>query len=102
LRKKHWSKSARRVGYNLEYDCVQYFKKKRIFAFRVPTKMQVGELRSIDVIVVCAGAVQQCKRRKKYLHKPEKERIKVMISNYDNMKAFLCYRDKGLKFERIA
>jgi len=93
-------RSARRVGYNLERDTVLFLREQGIFAIRIPSMAQRGVLRSVDVVYCKAPVFVQCKRRKKYLHAEEIERIKLVATQF-NAKAELVYRDKGLKFETI-
>jgi Holliday junction resolvase len=95
------SKSAKAKGYSVERDCVLLYRKSGIFAIRIPTRAQVGALRSIDVVACRFPEFIQCKRRKKYLYKPEKERIKLTAKNFNGI-AMLCWRDNGLKFERLS
>jgi len=98
MRKKGWSKSARRKGYRLEYDTVQHFKKQGIFATRNPAYNQRGDMRPVDVIVCKDPIFVQCKYRKKYLHEEEKERIKVACKSF-NATAMLVWRDRGIRKE---
>ena len=103
-RQKNWARRARAKGYRVERDCVLTFRNNFVFAFRLPSRQQVGELRCLDVIV-CTNPVQfiQCKYQKKYFHAEERERLKELAAKY-NVVPVLCYRDfgKGLKFEAIS
>ena len=94
-------KSARTKGYNLERDAVIFFREQGIFAIRINSRAQKGVLRPIDVVACINPIFVQCKRRRKYLGKDEKERIKLAATQF-NAKAELCFRDRGLKFEPIA
>ena len=100
-RPKNWARRARAKGYRVERDDVLLHRNKFIFAFRIPSKQQVGELRCLDV-VVCTSPVQfhQCKYQKKYFHREEKERSKELANKY-NAVPVLCHRDRGLKFELV-
>ena len=93
-------RSARRVGYSLERDTVLYLREQGIFAIRINSRAQKGVLRAIDVVYCKNPVFVQCKRRKKYLHAEEKERIKLAATQF-NATAELVYRDRGLKFEQI-
>jgi len=99
---KRIGRSARRIGYNLERDCVLHYRQQGSFAIRIPSQSQKGILRSIDVVAYHRGVfyIIQCKRRKKYLHKEEIERIKLASTQW-GATPLLCYRDVGLKFETI-
>ena len=101
-RVKNWARKARAKGYRVEYDDVWFHRNQGIFAFRLPSRQQVGELRPLDVIV-CTNPVQfhQCKYQKKYFHAEERERLKALCKKY-NAVPILCHRDNGLKFEAIS
>ena len=94
-------KSARRKGYNLERDTVIFLRNQGMFAIRINSRAQKGVLRAIDVVACAAPTFIQCKRRKKYLHKEEIERIKLAATQF-HASAELVYRDRGLKFEPIS
>jgi len=96
-------KSARRVGYSLERDCVNFLRDKGIFAVRITSRAQKGILRSVDVVASprdSAPEFIQCKRRKKYLGAEEIQRLKLVCTQFGAV-PILCYRDQGLKFEEI-
>ena len=104
LTKKQRSKIAkqnRAKGYRVEYDNVWYHRNQNIFAFRIPSRQQKGELSTLDV-VVCTNPVQfhQCKYRHDLMKKEEVERHKSLCKKYDVL-PILCWRDRGLKFEPI-
>ena len=104
MRKKNWSRNAKQRGYAVERGAVLNYKNKGILAIRIPVYQQVGPFRSIDYIVVEKGKLGQAKRRKKYLRKPEIERIKECRNLFPNSEITceLCFRDRGLKFEIIS
>ena len=93
-------RSARAKGYTLERDCVNYLREKNVFAIRINSRAQRGPLRPVDVVACTNPIFIQCKRRKKYLGKEEKQRIKLVATQF-NASAELCFRDRGLKFEII-
>jgi hypothetical protein len=101
---KGWSRKSKAVGYAVERGAVLNYKNKGILAIRIPVYQQVGHFRSIDYIVVEKGRIGQAKRRKKYLRKPEIERIKACRNLFPNSELVceLCFRDRGLKFENIS
>jgi len=100
---KGWSRKSKAVGYAVERGAVKSYQNRGILAIRIPVYQQVGIFRSIDYIVIEKGRIGQAKRRKKYLHKPERERIKSCRNQFPNSDLLceLCYRDYGLKFEVI-
>jgi len=104
MRKKNWSRKSKAIGYAVERGAVLNYKNKGILAIRIPVYQQVGPFRSIDYIVVEKGRIGQAKRRKKYLRKPEIERIKSCRNLFLNsdLVCELCYRDRGLRFEIIS
>jgi len=96
-------KSARRVGYSLERDCVNFLRDKGIFAIRIASRAQTGNLRPIDVVACPRDSKPefiQCKRRKKYLGAEEIQRLKLVCTQFGAI-PILCYREKGLVFEPI-
>ena len=100
---KRIGKSARRVGYNLERDTVNFLRDKGIFAIRINSMAQRGIFRPVDVVAAprdTGPEFIQCKRRRKYLHKEETERLKLVCTQF-GAKPILCFRDRGLVFEPI-
>ena len=97
-------KNSKKVGYAVEYDCVHFLRDQGCFAQRNPSYNQTGEMRCIDVIyynpMTKTFGFIQCKRRKKYLHREEKDRI-IQVSKKYGAVSELCYRENGLKFEII-
>jgi len=96
-------RSARRVGYSLERDCVNFLRDKGIFAIRINSRAQKGILRPVDVVAAPRDGKPefiQCKRRKKYLGAEEIQRLKLVCTQFGAI-PILCYRDQGLKFEQI-
>ena len=95
-------KNAKKVGYAVEYDCVHFLRDQGCFAQRNPSYNQTGEMRCVDVIYYNPATKTfgfiQCKRRRKYLHKEEKDRILTVARKYGAV-AELCFRDRGLIFE---
>jgi len=97
-------KSARRIGYSLERDCVNYLRDKGIFAIRITSRAQKGIFRPIDVVAAPRDSKPefiQCKRRKKYLGADEIQRLKLVCTQFGAV-PILCYREKGLVFETIS
>ena len=95
-------RSARAKGYSLERDCVNYYRQQGSFALRINSRAQKGVYRSIDVVAYHNGVfiINQCKRRKKYLGKEERERIMLAATQF-NATPLLCWRENGLRFEPI-
>lgn len=106
------AKSARSKGYAVERDTVNYFRSLGAFALRIPTRSQrkskkyVTEyqriLQPIDLVVYYKGIfwICQAKRYREYLHAEEKGRILLAKTQFGS-RAFLSYRQRGLKFEEI-
>jgi len=94
-------KSARRVGYSLERGCVNYLRDKGIFAIRLNSMAQKGNLRPIDVVACPRDSRPefiQAKRRLKYLKKEEILRLKMVCTQFGAVPV-VCWRDNGLHFK---
>ena len=98
------NKANRARGYRNERNDVLFHREKRIFAFRIPTKQQRGDLATWDVIVCkpTGTEVHQVKDRKELMTKLEKENH-IRTVTYYGLTPVLCYRVpfKGLKFETL-
>jgi len=86
----------------LEYETVKDYKRRGIFAMRIPTYNQKGEQRSIDVIALTSpkASAVQCKYRKEALHYEEKQRILEFCKKYD-LNPVLCYRKSKSDTKRM-
>lgn len=109
LSKKERSKIAkqnRAKGYRVERNDVLYHRQRGVFAFRIPTKQQRGDLATWDVIVCFpdqADEVHQCKSRLGLMTKIEKENH-IRTVRYYGLIPVHCYNEKykGLKFEVLS
>ena len=96
-------KSARRVGYSLERDCVNFLREKGIFAIRIASRAQTGNLRPIDVVACPRDSKPefiQAKRRLKYLKAEEILRLKMVCTQFGAVPV-VCWRDNGIHFKRL-
>ena len=91
-------------GYDLERACVWLFKNQLIFAIRLHTRQQVGELAKIDVIVFHPkeGLVFiQCKAGKRHWMSQD-DKIKLLqVAEKYGAKAWFCFREKGMQFQYL-
>lgn len=96
------NKSNRRRGYNVERDDVLFHRKNKIFAFRIQSRQQRGDLATWDVVVCKKEGVEvhQCKYHKKLL-KPLERENHIRTVTYYGLIPVLCWRDYGLKWERM-
>ena len=96
------NKANRAKGYRIERNDVLLHRKNKIFAFRIPTKQQRGDLATWDVVVCkpTGTEVHQCKSDKRLLTQLEKENHIRTVSYY-GLIPVLCYNIlyKGLRFE---
>ena len=96
------NKRNRAKGYAVEREDFNYWRKRGIFAFRIPSRQQRGELSTFDVIVCKPTGTEchQCKARKDLLKQIENDNH-VRICNYYKMIPVLCYKIpyKGLRWE---
>jgi hypothetical protein len=95
---------SKRVGYSVEYAAVKNMQARGWWAARNPSMNQRGDASCIDGFYYDpfrkVFGVFQAKRRYKYLHREEKERIKKYASWY-NAEASFWWRDKGMHYEVI-
>ena len=91
-------------GYDLERSCVWYFKNQGIFAIRLHTRQQIGELSKIDVIVFHPkrGLIFiQCKAGKRpYMPQKDKFMLLTVAQKY-GADALFCYKEKHMKFQHL-
>ena len=96
------AKQNRSKGYRVERNDVLFHRKNRIFAFRIPTKQQRGDLATWDVIVCKPKGteIHQCKSRKGLMTKLEKENH-IRTVRYYGLIPVHCWNVpyKGLRFE---
>jgi Holliday junction resolvase len=97
------AKQNRAKGYRVERNDVLLHRQKGIFAFRIPTKQQRGDLATWDVIVCLRDGpdeVHQCKSRSGLMLKLERENH-IRTVTYYGLIPVHCYNEKykGLKFE---
>ena len=112
-RKKKYDgrKNSRKIGYEVERDCRNFWKTEGYLAIMVPNKkrrnnaefQQWGPFAKWDIIVVKEADVYQCKRQKKYMSKEDKEILKQSFNTFPKTKlsALLCWRENGLKNESL-
>lgn len=94
-------------GYDLENQLKHYFLNQGIFAFRLWTRQQKGELKKVDVIIFHPkyGIIfAQAKDRKgtlaerKYFDPATREGLLALATKY-NGAVLKAWRDRGLKME---
>ena len=92
-------------GYYLENQCKWYYRNQGIFAIRLHTRLQVGELRKVDVIVSSPTGVIfiQCKSGKHpYFKMSDKVELLELAERYHGQALLCTNRNRKIEFQYLS